>query len=140
MAIDLLTYGEDTYSRYNGMGWFIDLPRDQQELFAEAFVRLPIAIDIAVGKKLYGIVHAECPTKSWKEVEDALTGPNADGYENVAMWSRDKFNYKDKSFVDGVELIYVGHTPLKEVQVLGNVIYVDTGAVFNGKLTILEIY
>lgn len=140
MAIDYMAFGDNGYYAYNGGQRMLDLPKTHAQLFADEFAKLPIAIDIKVDNKLYGIIHADCPTKSWLEMEDALNGKNKDGYENVAMWSRDRFNYKDTALVDDVELVYVGHTPLKNVLSLGNVLYIDTGACFKGALTILEIY
>jgi serine/threonine protein phosphatase 1 len=140
MSIDLQTVGEDCYSRHNGMGWILDMPKEHQKLYAEAFKQLPIAIEIIVGNKKYGIIHAEVPVLDWNDIEGVLNGDKAEAYHNVAMWSRDRFNYKEKSFVANVELVYVGHTPLKKVTPLGNVLFIDTGACFKGYLTVLEIY
>lgn len=138
MSIDLQSFGEDTYSRYNGMGWILDMPKSHQKLYAEAFAELPFAIEIIVGDKTYGIIHAEVPTNDWKDLPEVL---EKSGYQNVAMWNRDRISRGDKSFVNNVELVYVGHTPLKEVTPMGNVLYIDTGACFKGgKLTVLEIY
>lgn len=39
----------------------------------------------------------------------------------------------------GRDLVVVGHTPHKEVQIRGNVICIDTGAVFGGKITLFQI-
>jgi serine/threonine protein phosphatase 1 len=142
MAIDYFNgIGDSDIYAYNGGSWFLNLDKSTRQLYIDAFSALPYAIDIKVGNKLYGIIHAECPTKSWSDVESVLNGDYTDSAENLAMWSRDKISYKDKTFIDDVELLYVGHTPLREVTVLGNVIYIDTGAVFNKtNLTILEIY
>ena len=140
MAMDFVAGYSDHYYSYNGGQWMIDLPKSRGKMFAQAFTDLPIAIDIKVGNKLYGVVHAECPTKSWLELEEVFGGRNSDGYTSAAMWSRDKFNSGNQDMIEGVDLVYVGHTPLKEITVMGNVIYIDTGACFGGKLTILEIY
>lgn len=140
MAIDLLVHGEDPYARHNGMGWILDLPKSHQKLFAEAFSDLPIALEIAVGNKKYGIVHAEVPVSDWNKLEEVLNGNTAAAYHNATMWNRDRYRHNDKSVVDNVELVYVGHTPLKDVRAYGNVLYIDTGAVFGGTLTVLEIY
>lgn len=140
MTIDLQTFGEDMYSRHNGMGWILDSPKEHQKLYAEVFKDLPVAIEIEAKGKKYGIIHADVPVNNWDELEKCLNGTRGDGYENVALWSRDKINNSDKSFVDNIEVVYVGHTPLKKVTVLGNVIYIDTGSCFGGELTVLEIY
>ena len=36
-------------------------------------------------------------------------------------------------------MIYVGHEPLEKPATLGNVRYIDTGAVYGGKLTMVQI-
>jgi serine/threonine protein phosphatase 1 len=108
-------------------------------LFAEAFNDLPIAIDVIVNGKKYGIIHAEVPCNDWNDLEGLLNGKNSDGYLNVAMWNRDRFYNQDDSEIENIERVYVGHTPLKKVVNLGNVRYIDTGACFNGELTVMEI-
>lgn len=140
MAIDYFQgYGEAYIYEKNGGKWFLDLSRAEQGLFVEKFKVLPIALEVETVKGLVGIIHAECPTKSWKDLEDALSGHNDIAYENVAMWSRDKINYKDTSEIEDVYCVYVGHTPLREIVQLGNVVYIDTAACFDGKLTIVNM-
>lgn len=141
MAIDFYRFGGDKYIyNRNGGQWFMDLPKEHQLLFVEAFEKLPIAIDITVGDKKYGIIHSECPTCSWNDLEAALEGVSGDSFEMCAMWSRDKISYMDASVIEDVELMYVGHTPDKGIRVLGNVLYIDTGACFGGEMTVMEIY
>jgi hypothetical protein len=41
--------------------------------------------------------------------------------------------------VKNVSKFYVGHTPVDEQKTLGNCTFIDTGAVFTGKLTVLRI-
>ncbi len=41
--------------------------------------------------------------------------------------------------IEGVEAVIVGHTPVGRVTALGNVVFIDTGLVFGGDLTILEL-
>ena len=41
--------------------------------------------------------------------------------------------------IDGVSRVYVGHTPLSEPVVLGNVVYVDTGIVYGHALTMINL-
>jgi serine/threonine protein phosphatase 1 len=40
--------------------------------------------------------------------------------------------------VDGVQAVIVGHTPMQQITWIGNVVYIDTGAVFGRALTILD--
>ena len=56
------------------------------------------------------------------------------------MWSRHAIRKKYSVNFIGIDKLYVGHTPLNEVTILGNTVFIDTGAVFDGgKLTIMEI-
>lgn len=146
MAIDFMTYPceRQTYS-YNGGQWFLDIydcEREHAKYIAEQFEKLPFAIDIQVGSKLYGIIHADVPGGDWNKMIGLFDQDKyAASCENIAMWDRTRFNQKDTSHVLGAELIYVGHTPAKDhPKALGNVIYTDSGACFGGPLTILEIY
>ena len=52
------------------------------------------------------------------------------------LWIRDEFIYSDYDF--GRRVVF-GHTPFKEPLVQPNKIGIDTGAVYGGKLTCLEI-
>lgn len=140
MAIDYYNgLGSRDIYRYNGGEWFLDLSPTLQRIYAEAFLELPIAIDVKRSGKLYGIVHADCPTASWNDLAAALEGHNKESYENQAMWSRDRISGHDTGPVKDVELVYVGHTPLKEADMIDNVVYIDTGVVFGGKLTVLKL-
>lgn len=140
MAIDHFQgYGDASIYVYNGGAWFLAMTKPEQRLFVDEFSAMPLAIDVETEHGLIGIIHAECPTKDWAELDEALHNHNAVAYENVAMWNRDKINYKDESVVDGIHKLFVGHTPLKKVVELGNVIYIDTAACFNGKFTVYNL-
>ena len=39
----------------------------------------------------------------------------------------------------GIDYVVVGHTPVEDVTVLDNIVYIDTGAVYDGALTILSV-
>ena len=43
------------------------------------------------------------------------------------MWSRSRIQYKDTTPVEGIDLLFVGHTPTEPLM-LGNVVYLDNGA------------
>lgn len=141
MAIDFVELGPDPYYSQHGGQWFIDMKSSHRKLFAEVFRSLPIAIDIRAAGKLYGIVHADVVYDDWSTLVERLSSPDSDGVAEAAMWDRSRFNSGDESIVKNVELVYVGHTPVKYgVVKRGNVLYIDTGAVFkNGSMTIIEL-
>lgn len=119
----------------NGGRWFIDLPEDRQEAVAKAFATIPLALDIWTDTGLVGVVHAEPVPYDWPKFL-ALLDSGDTRVRDVAMWSRDRIELKETACVSGVAVVYVGHTPIKAPMTLGNVRYIDTGAVFGGPLTL----
>ena len=146
MAID---YGNEPYfdaRTYvaNGGGWNVSNPRSRSMVFADAFSSLPLGIEIETDSGLIGIVHADCPFSDWAKFRAELrtaSGISLDAIENVAMWSRDRFKQARRSGVQDLRALIVGHTHMQDcIQNLGNVYFIDTGAVFDGgNLTILEL-
>jgi serine/threonine protein phosphatase 1 len=88
---------------------------------------LPVkrTIDTVYGKTI-GLVHAE-PGDHWKD-------------ENLqeALWSRTRVSNLLDQKVSGIDYVVVGHTPVDLPAMLGNIIYIDTGAYASGRLTIVE--
>jgi serine/threonine protein phosphatase 1 len=123
----------------NGGRWFIDLPPAERAVFADAFRRLPVVIEIETPRGLVGIIHADCPASRWPDLARAFLGPERAAWESACLWSRDRIDRGADEGVEGVRAVVVGHTPLPHVTRLGNVIYIDTGAVFGGELTILDL-
>lgn len=127
----------------NGGGWFVALSEDRQRLIANRLATLPFAIEIEHRIGTIGIVHAEVVGNDWRGFTDALEADTSNNkFRNLrecALWSRDRITRRDYSPVANAYRVYVGHTPLVEYAVLGNVYYIDTGAVFGKKLTMLEI-
>jgi serine/threonine protein phosphatase 1 len=124
---------------YNGGAWMLGKTKAEAQQYADAFSALPIAIEVETKDGLVGIVHADPVLKSWTELKQALEGPRADQFAQLCIWSRDRASQKDTTEVDGIEAVIVGHTPMQQPISLGNVFYIDTGAVFGHELTIVEI-
>lgn len=140
MAIDHAA-GYRSLSDYtqNGGAWMIAKTNAEGQLFADAFAAMPIAIEIETSEGLIGIVHGDCPTKSWDDLHAALEGPNRESFEGACMWTRDRIEGQDMSVIAGIHAVIVGHTPVVEPVHFGNVYYIDTGAVFGRELTLLQI-
>lgn len=139
MAIDYFEARDQgyNYSR-NGGQWFIDLDPYTQGLIVDRFKKLPFAFEIETDHGPVGIIHAEVPKDDWNTVSK-MTGTYD---KETALWSRNKIMASNTNDIENIRRVYVGHTPLKEVAVLGNVHYIDTGAVYaeaKGKLTIVNI-
>lgn len=125
----------------NGGAWFVGKTKAEQVLFADAFDALPYAIEVETDKGLVGIVHADCPFVNWQDIGPALASENAEAFKQMLVWSRERFETGETRPVQGVVAVFVGHTPAKEAVSLGNVFYIDTGAVFRdfGALTIVPL-
>lgn len=117
----------------NGGGWNISNPECLQREISEALAALPLGIELETEAGLVGIVHAECPFDDWDLFRSTLADAtqsrtHLDRVEATAQWSRTRIDYGDRSLVRGVRAVVVGHTPVPEHTVLGNVHYIDTGA------------
>lgn len=122
----------------NGGGWFLSLTRPEQRQFADAFSCLPYAIELETDGGLVGIVHADCPTQLFADLEHALAGPNAEAFAMCCTWSRDRIESQFDGNVDDVRAVVVGHTPMENWTSLGNHIYIDTMGWRGKQFTILD--
>lgn len=130
----------------NGGIWFYGLDDAGRASTARRFCKLPYAIELDTRDGTFGLVHAEVPGDDWKEFRESLQyaqhGPpaNFEHIERPALWGRDIIRGRSKfDGVANIDRVYVGHTPVNEWQIIGNVHYVDTGAVFGRHLTVLCI-
>lgn len=144
MAIGVAS-GKHDWSNYamNGGSWFLALDDDLQQLIAQVFDTLPYAIEVETSAGLVGIVHAEVAGNNWQEFVEALDADaSRTKLRNIhesALWARSKITYQLEYLIDGVHRVYVGHTPVKAPVTLGNVTYIDTGAVFGESMTLVAI-
>ncbi|MBI6882472.1 metallophosphoesterase [Pseudomonas putida] len=148
MLLDAYANGGDYTHERNGGEWYATLMRDNPELaqeFCEFFIGLPFALEVA-GKdgSVYGVVHGECPTFEWKRFTDILEHDENpvtfDQVATAAIWMRTRIDFRDETPVSGIDLIFVGHSPVDKPIQLGNTLYLDTGAVFQGgRMTIMQM-
>lgn len=133
MAIDYAAgFAQMDMYLQNGGEWFIKLPNSEQQMIAKVFAELPIIIELETANGIVGIVHAECIDDDWNKTKEWIVKqPHV--ASNVLLWGRDKINYKNKDPVVGIHAVVVGHTPRNAPEVLGNVHYIDTGAVYGSR-------
>lgn len=132
MAIDWAE-GQGDASMYlaNGGAWNLANPKSLQVQIADAFCAMPLAIEVETEGGLVGIVHADCPFRSWGEFKKELErGDSMERYhvEAMTMWNRQRIEMGDCRGVEGLRAMVVGHTPNEHGVVLGNVHHIDTGA------------
>lgn len=122
----------------NGGAWYFGLPEPEQRMFHDFFDELPFGMEIVTDKGIIGIVHAEVPMNDWAIFKDLFEN-NYDRFSAVSLWARSKIERGNTQKVLGIDHVYVGHTPVSIKTTLGNVSYIDTGAVFNRDFTIIRI-
>jgi len=141
MMLRALLDGEDKYHWImNGGDWSMRISQKElDEVFGLAELireKVPYSITVETEKGLVGICHAQPPSEDWA---DATDPSNRD--IKVMLWARTWIESGDTDPVKGVDLTYHGHTPTPDdIPVrLGDTNFIDTGAVFGGKLTIVQI-
>jgi len=78
----------------------------------------------------------------WPDAVSALRTRRSSRLREIVLCDRDRWQGQHVTAeMGGVCAVVVGHTPLREVRVRGNVINIDTGAVFRwfGNLTVLDL-
>lgn len=138
--------GNQVVHLLNGGDWFYYDNNDgnlrdaglTQEQFADAFEKLPLAIELMrTDGKMLGLIHAEPNGVQWGGVVDRLNANDEDTV-HAAMWGRDRVRQKNSISINDVLYVLVGHTVVREPAELGNVRYLDTGACFGGCLTMMD--
>ncbi|MCY1391731.1 Serine/threonine-protein phosphatase 2 [compost metagenome] len=144
LAIAHVCGGYLDYSMYraSGGGWFLDLPRQRQEAFASRFDRMPLAIELETAAGLVALVHADCPYPAWKALREVLVegAGMLSAVQEVCQWSRRRLQQENPAGVEGLRALIVGHTPLRQVTVLGNVYHIDTAGWASGYFTLLDLH
>lgn len=116
---------EGKYSEYvcwqgNGGGWWKwgkYLPPVQKEWLASVRDSMPVRLQVGD----IGFCHA-MPPLIWDS-------PTEDETDERIMWGR-KHLGKDV-VIEGIDHVYVGHTPHYSIETHGNITYLDTGVCFN---------
>ncbi|HDH1394523.1 TPA: metallophosphoesterase [Klebsiella quasipneumoniae subsp. similipneumoniae] len=129
--------GSILYWMQNGGSWFYNLDADQQ-ILAKSLVSkaaaLPLIIEVEKGGKKFVICHADYPHDEYEY------GKPVDSQQ--AIWSRERISLSIDGFsssISGADLFIFGHTPALQPMRIKNQLYIDTGAVFNGNLTLYEL-
>lgn len=125
------------YAR-NGGQWFIDLDSAVQFAVAQVFLTLPAAIEVETAEGLVGLVHADPVCDDWGRLAERLRADDERAMI-AALWSRTRVETRDWTPVKNVHRVYCGRTPIENPIRLGNVHFIDTGAVYpGGRLTMVE--
>ena len=130
------------YAMYRaaGGGWFLDLAESDQLRFAERFEQLPLALEVETEHGPVGLLHADCPLTRWRDLLPLLAEtPIPAKIREVCQWSRLRLKEENPRGVDDLRALLVGHTPVLDVKVLGNVWHIDTGGWSKGHFPLLDL-
>lgn len=115
----------------NGGGWHLD--EDPEELKELVLLADELPLSITLTHENIGICHAEPPTRDWN---NAI---NTNDYHREKMiWGRDRVRGGD-IITENIGRTFHGHTVTDDIVVKGNAFFIDTGAVFTGQLTCVEV-
>ncbi|SEP63460.1 metallophosphoesterase [Basfia succiniciproducens] len=137
MAIEGLLGQDEHYQRlwlYNAGDWVLSLnPTERAEVLdlLKFCAGLPLVIELNDEGFKTVIAHADYPYDQYR-FGRPLT-------QEQAVWERRRIEMRDETEIKGADAFIFGHTPLKRVMQLGNRLYIDTGAVFFGNLTLLRL-
>ncbi|MEE3662452.1 metallophosphoesterase [Brenneria sp. g21c3] len=121
----------------NGGSWYSALDDADKRIVAGRIAQtadLPLVIDVDIGGRHYVIAHADYPA------DDYAFGKAVD--EDELVWGRNRITRAmagEGDKIAGAHLFIFGHTPLHKPLIFFNQLYIDTGAVFGGRLTLIQL-
>lgn len=125
--LKLLTLMIESY----GGEWWLRITRDAQQRVLQALRALPTLIELATPTGLVGIVHADIPPgMNWQTFAMAIERGHPRTLA-TALQSRTRPSQGLTQHVPLIDRLYAGHTVHKRPRVLGNIGFIDTGAVFH---------
>lgn len=135
MALDAIENNDFAFWMSNGGIWFSALEDKRNALrLINACRDLPHIIEITCANGLNVIAHADYPAAEyvWNKPVSAQR----------VLWDRDRlmgFMVGKGQGIQGADHFWFGHTPLDKRYDFNNLHYIDTGAVFDGFLTLVQL-
>lgn len=133
-----------------GGEWAEDLSNDEIEPFYNAFLQLPIAIEIELKNNLkVGLVHAELPDVcDWLDIVKALHNAGPEHLESSLeisdmLWKKTQPYLKGEEIkriepVKNIDHVFHGHTIVDHYLTLSNRTFMDLGSYKTGRIGIIE--
>lgn len=130
MALDALATGEPLLWQMNGGEWFIHAEQPTARHALEACQQLPWIVELRCQNGVHVIAHADYPDDEyqWQKNIDLQR----------VLWDRSRLMNKSGG-IGGADHFWFGHTPLRHRLDVDNLHYIDTGAVFGGELTLVQL-
>lgn len=137
----------------NGGAWFYNLSDQDQIEIISLFKSLPYAIEIHHKGLVFGVVHADVLGNDWQRFKSRLLGETS--LQNIissvahakrciykhAIWSRLRYQTPACQLkpMKGVDAVIFGHNITPRAFRKENFIYIDTGACFSHRITVLKL-
>lgn len=119
----------------NGGKWFFQLSEEQKtEVFdlLKICKKQPLIIELSMKRNAKVVIaHADYPSNVYE------FGKFVD--KQAVLWNRSRLESYGEIKIEGADMFIFGHTPQDEMLRLGNRLYIDTGAVFGGEITLLGL-
>lgn len=137
MAMNALSEGDHQQWIRNGGDWFYQLDSVQMIEAKHAINRcreIPLILHLLLDDKIVVVAHADYPAAHY------AWGAEVD-YSEV-VWSRSRIESLQKgrgAAITGADAFYFGHTPLSAPLSAWNQHFIDTGAVFGNRLTMVQV-
>lgn len=130
MALDALATGEQLSWFMNGGAWFAHADQPAARLAVEACRKLPWILELRCRSGIHVVAHADYPDDDyqWQKEVDLQR----------VLWDRARL-MNNGNGIRGADHFWFGHTPLRHRLDRDNLHYIDTGAVFGGELTLVQL-
>ncbi|HBB6269808.1 TPA: serine/threonine-protein phosphatase, partial [Escherichia coli] len=104
----------------------------QAKTALEKCQHLPFILEVHSRTGKHVIAHADYPDDVYEWQKDVDL--------HQVLWSRSRLGERQKGQgIAGADHFWFGHTPLRHRVDIGNLHYIDTGAVFGGELTLVQL-
>ncbi|MBQ4924120.1 MULTISPECIES: protein-serine/threonine phosphatase [Citrobacter] len=130
MALDALATGQQLSWFMNGGAWFAHADQPAARLALEACRKLPWILELRCRSGIHVVAHADYPDDDyqWQKEVDLQR----------VLWDRARL-MNNGNGIRGADHFWFGHTPLRHRLDRDNLHYIDTGAVFGGELTLVQL-
>lgn len=137
MALEAVQHHDSQLWLLNGGQWYQALDGETKREAGrrlQACESLPLIIELHTDGQRIVVAHADYPSQqyAWQKPVDA----------HQVVWSRERLNRHMRGVgeeIAGADAFYFGHTPLKTALSFFNQHYIDTGAVFGNRLTMVRV-
>ena len=130
MGLDALATGEQFLWFMNGGSWFAQAEQPAATTALETCRQLPWILELRCQNGIHVIAHADYPDDNyqWQKEVDLQR----------VLWDRTRLMNKGNGN-RGADHFWYGHTPLRQRLDHDYLHYIDTGAVFGGELTLVQL-